>query len=212
MSNCVNYLRLFYFTYFSFVVYGLKIICDQIIAVLLGLLLVIQNVNSNVLKILYIIAVVIIIIAIMADKVLRENSKTFDLLRTLTGPINIGPPMKKIVDYRWKTHALQCISLFLIELIKISAAVYCIIVITIEKDFVDPLLNYILLGILLFDSVIAAVLYLSYFCAIIIMDDFYYTWLKYFSEWYLNCVINVIIKKEGTILTVEFGPLMRCPV
>lgn len=211
LIDLLNKIKYFYFTYFSFFVYGLKVVCDQIIAVLLGVLLVVQNIEGNVMKIMYIVCAIIIIIMIMLDKVLRSNSKTFDLLATLTGPINIGVQMIKVVDYSWKTHSAQVFILFLIEVIKILCSTYCIIVINLQ-NFIDPYFNYIVFGILLFNSATAALLYFSYFLAILIIRDFYYKWLKWFTTWYLKCVINVEIEKQATLLTVKFAKLQRCEV
>ena len=207
MPKILRDLQFFYFTYFSWFVFSIKLILDDVIGSLLGFLLAAQLVGDfNGIRKAYIICIIVVIVMIFLDKSVRNGSKTFDLLHTLISPINTGTGMNKVINYNAKCHALMISFLILVEIIKILAAVYCIIALAIEV--VDGVfLNYVLLGILTVNSLLAFVLYTTLFFHILLIDRFYEKWLIWFAEWYLQCIITVIISSVNNKLTMRFEEL-----
>ena len=177
----------------------------------------------------YIACVIIAITMIYADKYVRSVSKTFDIWRTLTGPVNIGQRMCKVLYYRRYNHALQVALLLVFEIIKIVTCVYCIVILAVEIKH-GIFLNYLLFGILITNSLLGICLYLPMLINILFVKDFYYRLLIEFARWYprrmyvlkdihpprlalavyLECAIQVKVVKEGHTITVEFAQLDIC--
>lgn len=148
---------------------------------------------------------------ICADNYLRSHSKTFDLWKTIIGPVNVGQKLKKILCYRLYNHLIQIFLLILFEVIKIGCVVYCIIALAIE--IIDGVfLNYVLLGIIAVNSLMGLVLYVTFFVHLVLIPDFYYKMLQWFAKWYLSCVINVKIERNGCRISLEFTELIDCGV
>lgn len=204
MCTLIEHIRFFYFTYFSWFVFGIKVVLDDAISYLLGFLLAAQLVGDyNAMRRAYIVCIIIIIIIICADKVFRNNSKTFDLLATLVSPINAGQRMRKIVYYRVLNHTLLLGSLILMEVVKILAAIFCIIDLAIEIK-VGVFLNYVLLGILTTSSILGLFLYSTLIFHVMCVRDFYKNWLLWIGEWYLDDTIRVKIELVAHKLSMEF--------
>ncbi len=100
-------------------------ILDDVIGSLLGFLLAAQLIGDfNGIRKAYIVCIIIVIVMIFADKAIRNNSKTFDLLTTLVSPINTGVGMNKIIYYKARNHAALTLLLIFIEIIKICSATF----------------------------------------------------------------------------------------
>lgn len=195
----------FYFTFFSWLVFSLKLIIDQVVGSVLGFLLSVQAVgDTSPMRKAYIICVLIAIIMIFAEKYVRLQSKIFDLWKTLTNPVNIGQQLTKIVYYRVLNHAIQISLLLLFEIIKIISVVYCLITLAIEVKQ-NIFLNYVLFGILLVNSILTLALYIPLLIHVIFDNNFYVDMLDYFACWYLQCIVNVNVEQHGHVLQIKFS-------
>lgn len=210
MCEIINKILFIYFTVISWLVFSIKCIIDEVIGAMLGFLLSVQAVGDySAMRRAYIVCVLIAIFTIFADKYLRSQSKTFDLWKTLTGPVNIGVPLVKVIYYRRYNHLSQLTLLLLFELIKIGSSVYCLITLAIEVR-TGIFLNYVLFAILLTDSLLGLCLYLPLFINVMFYPNFYHKWLEWFSLWYLQCVINVEVEQRGYMIIVKFTDLIIC--
>lgn len=200
----------FYFTFVSWLVFSIKFIIDDVIGAMLGFLLATQAVgDTSPTRRGYIACVIIAITMIYADRYVRSVSKTFDIWKTLTGPVNIGIKMCKVLYYRKYNHALQVTALLVFEIIKIITCTYCIVILAVEIEH-GIFLNYLLFGVLITNSLLGIMLYLPMLINIIFVKDFYHRLLIEFARWYLECVIHVKVIKEGHTITVEFAQLDIC--
>lgn len=211
--NFLRFIRLiqyYYFTVCYWFVYTIKVIIDDVIALLLGFLLAAQTVGDyNDMRRAYIVCIIIIIIMICADKYLRSQSKTFDLWKTIVAPVNVGVGLNKIVCYRLYNHVIQVSLLILFELIKIGCIVFCLIDLAIE--IIDNVfLNYVLLGIVAVNSLIGFVLYTTFLIHLIFIKNFYFNMLQWFAGWYLSCVIKVDLTMTGCRISLKFTELVDC--
>ena len=197
----------YYFTFCSWIVFSAKSIIDELIGAMLGFLISVQDMGDDTpMRKLYIIGVLFSILMIFSDKFIRKASKTFDLWKTLTKPVNVGQEMKKVINYSRRTHFLQTFSLIMFEILKIGAIVYCII--TLATDVKERVfLYYVLFGMLLVNSFLGLMLYIPMALNILIVKNFYYKQLSWFSDWYLKRVIRVNVEKTGDMISIEFGQL-----
>jgi hypothetical protein len=204
MSHIIDNIRFYTFTYFTWFVFGLKILLDDIIGLLLGFLLAAQVVGDfNSLRRGYIASILIIIAMCRIEKIIRDKSKTFDLLNTITEPVNAGVPMNKVVYYRVRNHFAIIFTLLLTEIIKILCSVYCLIILAVEVG--DGIfLNYLLLGILLVGSSLGIILDFLMITHILFMKNFYMKWLIWLSDWYLKETVVVNVEKTGNKLSMRF--------
>ena len=154
----------------------------------------------------YLFASLCIILALSIDNNIRRNSKTFDMVSTIFEPVNLGRGMMKVVSYSKSGNFVSVFSLFLLELVKISCGVYCIVAITLE-EINNVFVIYCLLGALLIESLLGTFLYFVFLVCLLVVDNFYVSLLKAMSKWYLSDSVNVEVTQEGKCVFLEMTQL-----
>ena len=140
----------------------------------------------------YIALSLIIVFSLLLDNYVRDKSKTFDMIKTIFGPVDLGQSTHKVVKYSiFKFLSLIFFILFL-ELIKIGSGIYCVYVLAVE-NIPDAFVNYCLFALLFLESFLGVVIYVVIILGTLFTRNFYPSWICWMSHWYLhnNCNIEV---------------------
>jgi len=191
--------------------YGLffvKLSLNHMISALLGIIVAVGVVlYTTPMRGAYMVITLFIILLLAIDYNVRKLSKTFDLLFTIFGPINLGVGLRKVILYSKWNHSGILLGLTILEVLKIVSGIYCILTLAIE-DIPNSWVIYWLLGALLVESSLGVMIYSFIMLCVLIYKDFYYNLLQNIGNWYLKDCVRCIVTKNGNRIFLEMEDLL----
>lgn len=213
--KCINYSLYLYFTIGLKFIYGLKDIFGSVVFCYLSYITASSIISdSTPYGKAYLVLSIVITALICVDKYIISTSLLIQFISTFDSLINLGQGCEKIYNFsRYKTIFYMSM-MFLVELIKLLAGVYCFVIL-IVYDYTDVLVNLIVLGMLMFESFLGCYLYLLSNICILFIPNFFYRWLRNMAKYYIPYVDytvdryqNIyIIRITGLRNNIELSPV-----
>lgn len=183
--------------------YHIKLVLNLVIFSLLSYIVASNIIGDDTpLKKAYISLSLIIIICLSIDKYIRSISLYIDFMTTITHPINLGVPMRKVIYYTRMRHLLLVGFLLLLEDIKIMCAIFCIIDLNYQIQN-GTYIIYCLLSLLLAESTLGLIIYFFRFILIATRKDFFIEWCTWMANWYISEIVKVHIYKINNNIYLE---------
>lgn len=206
LLECFRYKVLTICTHAMFFI---KITIISMVSCLLGLIVAAGQVQDfTPMRKAYIALTLIIIFCLILDFHLRNNFSMFDMIKTIFGSINLAIPLEKRMKKSKIRFVIQICSLLLLDIVKILAAVYCIIALYVE-NIENVFVNYCLLALVLFESLIGVILYICYIILSSLEKDFMVSWLTWMGNWHLRTIVHCLVYPEGDNIVMKFIPIIR---
>lgn len=203
-----NYFLFWLLTFYTHTIYHFKLALNVVITGVLGYIIASGTVGDyDNLRRSYIAVSIIIIICLAFDKHIRSVSVYFDFSNSITGPINVGRPFRKVIYYSPRFHLFELSLLATLELIKLFGGIYCIIILVVIFGKVGAFVNYCILGILVIEAYLGLTIYLIACTAILIKPYFFMYWVKWMGKWYLSRVAKCTVLRDQERLYLIFAPI-----
>lgn len=182
---------------------NLKDIFNNIIVSLLAFITASDIAGTSVSNYLFTTANVLIMIAIVSERLIVERNKYFRFFRTIESYNNSTAPFRPVIYYNKWTHIAIMICITLLNLLKIICATYLVVTLSIYHKTPKRYLLMLISTFTLFESTIGTLLYLPSTFALIFVKKAYYEFINVIRRRYYERVLDSKLYFDGDILVLE---------
>lgn len=200
LSHRINHVFYLMFTMGFYLMYSIKAIFTQAISYLLMIILGTTVVSSDTGGgRAYFSLGLIIIVSLMTGEYIRKDSWILNIISKVIGPIDKGGIDEVVPRYTWYKHFGLMFFLFMLDVLKILAGVYCVVYLFVVTK-TGIFLNIAVLCMLFFESLVAMPIYIIFCVGLLYDHKFFVKWLRWMCNRYISKIMSYEVKLKDNVL------------